>query len=358
MKINRTNYEVYVIDYFDQKLAPVEVAELLLFLEQNPDIKTEFETLSESFVIKADTLVYPFKEQLKQPINSTTHQAIYFQNLLLDFVENNIAESDTSIVEEKIKTDAAFKNELHLFRQTILQPDNHLVYPEKQKLKKSTKLISMLYYSISAVAAMLIFVFAISFFSQKVQPNISTQSITPNSLPAELKQKIAKQAPFAAGNLSKPTLIFESPKTAPNKQKTIPKEHLAEIELQPISVSKIDELQLNTGTIAANTEIENVVPKSVNSEDLELEERNYLSVNELVRAKFKKFTRGHASNKSIEKTDKLSGKISKWDIAAMGAKLVSKLSGNSIEVKNDYNEQGQLKQFAIISKDFEFSKSR
>jgi hypothetical protein len=89
-----------------------------------------------------------------------------------------------------------------------------------------------------------------------------------------------------------------------------------------------------------------------------LEERNYLSVNELVRAKFKKFTRGHASNKSIEKTDKLSDKISKWDIAAMGAKVISKLSGNAIEVKNDYNEQGQLKQFAIISKDFEFSKSR
>jgi hypothetical protein len=177
------------------------------------------ETLSESFVIKADTLVYPFKEQLKQPIKSTTQQVIYFQNLLIDFVENNIAESDTSIVEEKIKTDAAFKNELYLFKQTILQPESYLVYPEKHKLKKSTKLISMLYYSISAVAAMLIFFFTISFFSQKVQPNISTQKITPNSIPAELKQKIAKQAPLAIGNLSKPTLIFESPRKAPNKQK-------------------------------------------------------------------------------------------------------------------------------------------
>ena len=358
MQIDRTNYEVFLIDYFDQKLAPVEVAELLLFLEQNPDIKTEFEILSESLVIKAETFVYPYKEQLKQPINSVIQPAIYDQNLLLDLIENNISKSDASIVEAKLRTDAAFNNELNLFKQTILQPETYLVYPEKHKLKKSNKVLSMVYYSISSAAAVLIFFFAISFFSQKVQPNLRTQSITPNSLPAGLEQKIAKQDPVIISNSTKQASIFEAPKNSKNKLKTIPNERLAEIELQPISVYKIDQVQLNALPIVANTVIEQVVPPSVNIAQLEFEERNYLSVNELLRAKIKKFTRSDASNQSIENSDKPSGKISKWDIAAMGAKVLGKLSGNSIKVKNNYNEQGQLKQFAIISKDFEFSKSR
>ncbi|KXK46137.1 MAG: hypothetical protein UZ10_BCD003001461 [Bacteroidetes bacterium OLB10] len=44
--INRENYEIWFIDYFDGKLSPEQTAELLLFLEENGDLKLEFDSFS------------------------------------------------------------------------------------------------------------------------------------------------------------------------------------------------------------------------------------------------------------------------------------------------------------------------
>ena len=45
MKINRNNYEMYFIDYLDGVLSPDLVSELLLFLDENPDLKEELSDL-------------------------------------------------------------------------------------------------------------------------------------------------------------------------------------------------------------------------------------------------------------------------------------------------------------------------
>jgi hypothetical protein len=45
MEIDINNYESVLIDYFDGNLNALEVAEVLLFLEQHPEIKNEFEAL-------------------------------------------------------------------------------------------------------------------------------------------------------------------------------------------------------------------------------------------------------------------------------------------------------------------------
>jgi len=43
MQINRNNYEAYFLDYRENNLSPEQVAELMIFLEQNPDLKASFE---------------------------------------------------------------------------------------------------------------------------------------------------------------------------------------------------------------------------------------------------------------------------------------------------------------------------
>ena len=63
--INRSNYEVWFIDYADGQLSPEQVAELLLFLEENPDLKNEF-TLFEQVELPVDTVEFPFKKSLKK----------------------------------------------------------------------------------------------------------------------------------------------------------------------------------------------------------------------------------------------------------------------------------------------------
>ncbi len=43
MKLDRTTYELFIIDYLEGQLDAIQVSELLLFLEQNPDLKAEIE---------------------------------------------------------------------------------------------------------------------------------------------------------------------------------------------------------------------------------------------------------------------------------------------------------------------------
>ena len=45
MEININNYEVYVIDFIDGMLNEIDTANLLIFLDQNPALKEEFEML-------------------------------------------------------------------------------------------------------------------------------------------------------------------------------------------------------------------------------------------------------------------------------------------------------------------------
>ena len=80
--INRSNYEVWFIDYADGKLSHEHVAELLLFLEENPDLKNEF-GFFEPVELPVDKVEFPFKENLKKtkPSNMCSRAGQFFQSI-------------------------------------------------------------------------------------------------------------------------------------------------------------------------------------------------------------------------------------------------------------------------------------
>ena len=70
-KINRHNYEVFFIDYFDNELNKKEIQSLFDFLELHPDLKEEFEEF-ENFNISSDQeVVLANKPQLKKHIDES-----------------------------------------------------------------------------------------------------------------------------------------------------------------------------------------------------------------------------------------------------------------------------------------------
>ena len=71
MKLTQKNYETYLVDYLDGKLTPLEVAELLLFLEQHPHIKAEFESFDCIVIDKAESEAFPDKQLLKKENSNT-----------------------------------------------------------------------------------------------------------------------------------------------------------------------------------------------------------------------------------------------------------------------------------------------
>ena len=67
MNINRHNYESFFLDYYEKKLSAVDVAELLIFLEKNYDLKDVFEEY-ENVLLDKESFSFPEKEILKKNI--------------------------------------------------------------------------------------------------------------------------------------------------------------------------------------------------------------------------------------------------------------------------------------------------
>ena len=63
MEINRNNYEVWLTDFMDGKLSATRTEELMSFLDQNPNLKEEFEGL-ETIILKPGNIRFSPKEQL------------------------------------------------------------------------------------------------------------------------------------------------------------------------------------------------------------------------------------------------------------------------------------------------------
>ena len=70
MQIDRSNYEIWLIDWLDGKLNEVQIRELQHFLKDNPDLNEEFEDLG-IFRLKPSESEFPYKNQLiKTPAGS------------------------------------------------------------------------------------------------------------------------------------------------------------------------------------------------------------------------------------------------------------------------------------------------
>ncbi len=163
MEINISNYEVFIIDYLDNKLSALQAAELLLFLENNPGLKGEFEELKSFTVTPTNKEVYGFNELLKQPadsdavnlsINNCSH---YFVAAL----EGDLSPSGMDALNDFLSAHPEFISEYNLYAACKVKPPVGIKYPEPASLKVRTKQVFIRYYMATAIAASLLLLFSI-----------------------------------------------------------------------------------------------------------------------------------------------------------------------------------------------------
>lgn len=137
MKINKYNYEVFLIDYLDGKLDLSLAGELIVFLEQNPELKNQFDGL-EDVVLVNETISYPNKEDLKKKSllrNGIENESEY---LHIAFIEGEISNEEKMRLDSMLNENHTRNFDLLLYQKTIIKPSNSIVFPNKAKLKRST----------------------------------------------------------------------------------------------------------------------------------------------------------------------------------------------------------------------------
>src|SRR6218665_1280814 len=130
MNINKHNYEAFFLDYHEGNLTPQQVAELLLFVEQHPELKEAFESFENISLEDFELPSFEFKAGLKKEITEENKDT-YF----IGAVENTLTPAEQQLLDNFLKQHPRFLPELALYKKTKLSADPAIVFEDKATLK-------------------------------------------------------------------------------------------------------------------------------------------------------------------------------------------------------------------------------
>ena len=119
MQIDRSNYEIWLIDWLDGKLDEIQCEQLQHFLTSNHDLKDEFEDLA-IFRLKPSDQPYPDKRKLKKTISDLSMQQLDY--LSVAYLENDLTAAQKDEFKASIESDWEKKRSFELIQKTKLEP--------------------------------------------------------------------------------------------------------------------------------------------------------------------------------------------------------------------------------------------
>ncbi len=132
MNINKNNYEAFFLDYHEGNLSPQQVADLLLFVEQHPELKEEFESFENVTLDDLSNVSFEGKASLKKEITLENREDYFIRN-----VENTLTATEKNLLENFIKQHPQYLTELELFQKTKVFADTSVIFENKESLKKT-----------------------------------------------------------------------------------------------------------------------------------------------------------------------------------------------------------------------------
>ncbi|MFO8023283.1 MAG: hypothetical protein R6U65_12500 [Perlabentimonas sp.] len=136
MLITRDNYESYFIDFIDGNLSQREKDLLYLFLEENPDLKQEFDGITDTVLLKPE-YKYQQKETLKKADFNKLGVDNEFDYLCIAESENDITLNERKDLEKLLAGNETNKRVRSLISRIKLKPDLTQNFPNKNSLKRT-----------------------------------------------------------------------------------------------------------------------------------------------------------------------------------------------------------------------------
>lgn len=159
MKINKHNYEIFFLDYHEGNLDASTIEELLVFVENNPDLQEEFESFEEISIPVNESIKLDIKSDLKKTSVFSTKNINEknYEEYFLAYFENDLPEKECTEILEFADKNPSLKKEFELSGKVFLTPDSSITYDNKSSLKKHLFYPArIIYYSIGIAASLLI----------------------------------------------------------------------------------------------------------------------------------------------------------------------------------------------------------
>jgi hypothetical protein len=314
MNLDRTTYELFIIDYLEGHLDAVQVSELLLFLEQNPDLKTEFEGIEQVYLHQEEILGID-KKTLKKPEQINITPAI--ENLMVAVLESDATPAEQTHLTELVATYPNLSKEYHWFTQTKVEPDLALVFPQKRTLKKYR---IGLWYKISAVAA--VFIACLIIAALYIKPTSTNIEASLKLAPKSTVQVKAKTIEPQAASLAH---------TQKTKHQLVQgSKHSTLIKSAPITCSLVATNQTPILTMASKLELKTENRQVIVLAASKANTDDFINANEWIKNKVTETTSPNSllarfnqitGAGIIFEKDSFSGKFKRFEITSLGLAL-------------------------------------
>ena len=177
MKPDRTNYEIWFIDYLDGNLDNSAKSQLFSFLEENPDLKEEFNELS-PYILEPPAGTFSKKALLKRSYSDLSESQ--FDYLSVAAAEGDLPGSQAEELEEAMAKDPEKRIRFELIGKLKLAPPA-LQYNFKHKLKKLTLTARIIRFSTVGVSAAASLLLIVSILNRQPAPGQDTIAQAPET---------------------------------------------------------------------------------------------------------------------------------------------------------------------------------
>ncbi|MFH1003973.1 MAG: hypothetical protein V1781_00500 [Bacteroidota bacterium] len=374
MNINKHNYESVFLDYYEGNLSDADVAELLVFLEENYNLKEIFESY-ENILLDNKSLTFPEKEILKKK-----HSASGIESLLASEITNRTSEEFfvahiegiLSAEQEQrlnvfIEKNPQFKKEFDLFIKCKLTPEK-ISFPEKSFLKHKRKepVIVSLYNYYAAAAAVILFLIGLFFFlSNNDTPKTiianNTNKATTNLSSTNTYKKETTNSEIK--NNSSLKVIKASSRHYRNTTKNVVKQNtnepiISEDNSDESLISQQREYEKQTMQEPMEKQQDNNVVASANNiatpyTKIKINEDEYQTFSTFVTQKIR-FLLGIKTTNICDNSDKLGW----WDLGMAVKNEVQKIIGTkAVDINKSCEGTGEKVEYVFVVGNFEISKS-
>jgi hypothetical protein len=195
MLINRENYEMYFLLYVDDELSTAERKALLLFLQDNPDLKNELHQWQQTKLVASTEISFEAKELLyRHEGEDAIITEDNFEEYGLLYVDGELSDPNKRALEHFAAGNASRQNSLSILLQTKSIADPALIFENKDLLyrREKTRIIPFAILRLAAACLLLLFAgwFISRIYSRKEYPHaplISNTGTSPKNDMAEKK---------------------------------------------------------------------------------------------------------------------------------------------------------------------------
>jgi len=152
MNINENNYEAWLLDYFEGALDAQQVDELLLFVEEHPELGIDLEDGLDDLELVANDVAFTLKDDLKRNEFAGINETNY-EDFLIAEMEGVIAPEDLLALQGFIKANPALENERAVYAKLKLEASTETVFANKGSLKKKRALVIPMFVRLAAAEA-------------------------------------------------------------------------------------------------------------------------------------------------------------------------------------------------------------